>query len=75
MLKRARPAGLLMRATELTRSHVRSELAMVCGTIATKGWAPLVHTRLGGYQFTADGDALRAHAVGVVRVSSPRSAG
>ncbi|MDH6522913.1 hypothetical protein M2163_000581 [Streptomyces sp. SAI-135] len=57
-----------MRATELTRSHVRSELAMLGDTIATKGWAPLVYTRLDGYPFTADGDVLQAYEAGVVRV-------
>ncbi|MEV4859211.1 hypothetical protein MRBLMF1_000336 [Streptomyces ossamyceticus] len=49
VLMSARPAGLhmpqLMRATELTRSQVRSGLAMLRDTIAKKGWPPLIYTR------------------------------
>jgi hypothetical protein len=67
----ARPAGLhmpqLMRATELTRSQVRSGLAMLRDTIAQKGWPPLVYTRADGYQFTVDSDVLQAYEVGVIR--------
>lgn len=68
VLLSARPAGLhmpqLMRATELTRSQVRSGLAMLRDTIAQNGWPPLIYTRADGYQFTADGDILQAYEVG-----------
>ncbi|MFE7076921.1 RacP protein [Streptomyces sp. NPDC057620] len=71
VLMSARPAGLhmpqLMRATELTRSQIRSGLAMLRDIIAKKSWPPLVYTRVDGYQFTADGDVLQAYEVGVVR--------
>ncbi|MFE3270340.1 RacP protein [Streptomyces sp. NPDC059215] len=71
VLMSARPVGLhmpqLMRATELTRSQVRSGLAMLRDIIAQKGWPPLVYTRADGYQFTADGDVLQAYEVGVIR--------
>ncbi|MDF3141430.1 MULTISPECIES: RacP protein [unclassified Streptomyces] len=71
VLLQARPAGLhmpqLIEATELTRSQVRSGLAMLRDIIADNGWPPLVYTRADGYQFTIDGDVLQAYEVGVVR--------
>jgi hypothetical protein len=71
VLMSARPAGLhmpqLMRATELTRSQVRSGLAMLRDTISKKGWPPLIYTRADGYQFTVDGGVLQAYEVAVIR--------
>ncbi|WP_319769340.1 hypothetical protein [Streptomyces europaeiscabiei] len=53
----------LMRATELTRSQVRSGLAMLRDVIARKGWPPLIYTRADGCHFTADGDVLQAAVI------------
>ncbi|WP_327692606.1 RacP protein [Streptomyces sp. NBC_00459] len=56
----------LSRGAELTCGQVCSELAILRDLIAQKGSPPLICTRVDGYRFTADGDALQSYEPPVI---------
>ncbi|SOE06480.1 RacP protein [Streptomyces sp. Ag109_G2-15] len=56
----------LIRACELTRSQVRSGLAMLRDQCAEKGWPPIVWLLDGGYRFSGDPDLLRTYEIGEI---------